>query len=159
MDAVMNGMVTARNPGNATTSELGRHPVDIYVGRQIRFARKRRGMSQESLAKCLGLTFQQIQKYEFGTNRVSASRLFEIARALHRPVSYFFEGLVDVDEREPTDTEKEILTVILGTAEGRRLAKAFLASMPHVRKAIIGLLEAVVQPKETTPETRQTPGL
>ncbi|MEZ2218582.1 helix-turn-helix domain-containing protein [Rhizobium sp. RCC_161_2] len=138
----MNGIITSEKPYNAPANGSGCHPVDIYVGQQIRLARKKQRMSQEALAKCLGLTFQQVQKYEMGVNRVSASKLFEIATALHRSVSYFFEGFADAPQRDPTDAEQESVMVIQNTAEGRRLAKAFVAAMPQVRKAVIGLLES-----------------
>src|SRR5665213_3309630 len=71
------------------------NPVDLHVGGRIRMRRKVLGVSQEKLAEALGLTFQQVQKYERGSNRVSASKLYEIARFLNSPVSYFFEGLAD----------------------------------------------------------------
>lgn len=73
-------------------------PVDRHVGQRIRARRKMIGLSQSTLAEALNLTFQQIQKYERGANRVSASKLYETARCLGVPVSYFFEGLPD-----PTD--------------------------------------------------------
>lgn len=73
-------------------------PVDRHVGQRIRARRKMIGLSQSNLAEALNLTFQQIQKYERGANRVSASKLYETARCLGVPVSYFFEGLPD-----PTD--------------------------------------------------------
>ncbi|WP_047464308.1 helix-turn-helix domain-containing protein [Rhizobium rhizogenes] len=139
----MSNIVTSRKRHNASTDASGCHPVDIYVGQQIRLARKEQRMSQEALAKCLGVTFQQVQKYEIGANRVSASKLFEIATALQRPVSYFFEGFLNAAERNPTDAERESVTVIQHTAEGRRLAKAFVAAMPQVRKAVVGLLESM----------------
>ncbi len=142
----MNDIVTSGKRHNASTGASGCHPVDIYVGQQIRLARREQRMSQEALAKCLGVTFQQVQKYEIGANRVSASKLFEIATALQRPVSYFFEGFPNAAERNPTDAERESVTVIQHTAEGRRLAKAFVAAMPHVRKAVVGLLESMEQP-------------
>ena len=69
--------------------------VDVHVGGRIRARRRSLSITQESMANDLGLTFQQVQKYERGTNRVSASKLYEIARALSSPVSYFFEGLSD----------------------------------------------------------------
>ncbi|MQB41497.1 XRE family transcriptional regulator [Rhizobium sp. ICMP 5592] len=139
----MSNIVTSRKPYNASASGSGCHPVDIYVGQQIRLARKTQRMSQEALAKCLGVTFQQVQKYEIGANRVSASKLFEIATALQRPISYFFEGFANAAERDPTELERESVTVIQHTAEGRRLAKAFVAAMPQVRKAVVGLLESM----------------
>lgn len=68
------------------------HPIDIYVGKKLRFKRMMVGFSQADLAKRVDLTFQQIQKYEKGENRISASKLYEIAQALNCQVSYFFEG-------------------------------------------------------------------
>ncbi len=69
------------------------HPVDVHVGERVRMARKLRGMSQTELAKPLGLSFQQVQKFERGTNRVSAGRLFAVSRILELPISFFFDGL------------------------------------------------------------------
>src|SRR3954452_5745259 len=75
----------------------GPHPVDRHVGLRIRMRRKEMGVSQERLAEALGITFQQVQKYERGANRVSASKLWDIAGALRTPVSYFYDGLGDQD--------------------------------------------------------------
>ena len=72
-----------------------KHPVDIHVGQQIRRRRWMVGITQQKLGVAVGIKFQQIQKYETGMNRVSASRLYEIAKAMEVPVSYFFEGLED----------------------------------------------------------------
>lgn len=69
------------------------HPVDIYVGTRVRQRRSLLGMSQTSLANAVGLTFQQIQKYERGFNRIGSSRLFEFAKVLDVPVSYFFDEI------------------------------------------------------------------
>ncbi len=69
------------------------HPVDVHVGKRIRHRRWMIGMTQQQLADKVGIKFQQIQKYETGMNRVSASRLWDIADALEVPVSFFFEGL------------------------------------------------------------------
>ena len=69
------------------------NPVDIHVGQRIRLRRTLLGMSQEKLGEALGLTFQQVQKYERGANRVGSSRLFQLARVLDVPVSYFFEEM------------------------------------------------------------------
>lgn len=68
------------------------HPVDVHVGKQLRVQRVIMGLSQEALARAVGITFQQVQKYERGVNRLSASRLFDFARVLGVPVSFFFEG-------------------------------------------------------------------
>jgi transcriptional regulator with XRE-family HTH domain len=69
------------------------HPVDIHVGRRLRQRRSLLGLSQTALAKAIGLTFQQIQKYERGSNRIGSSRLFEFATVLDVPVSYFFDEM------------------------------------------------------------------
>jgi len=68
------------------------HPVDVHVGKQLRMQRIVMGLSQEALAKAVGITFQQVQKYERGINRMSASRLYDFARVLSVPVAYFFEA-------------------------------------------------------------------
>lgn len=73
----------------------GPNPVDIHVGARLRFRRNLVGMSQEQLGRATGLTFQQIQKYERGANRMGASRLFQIARILDVPVSWFFDEMTD----------------------------------------------------------------
>src|SRR5512138_763189 len=76
------------------------NPVDKYVGSRVRMRRILVGMSQEKLGEALGLTFQQVQKYEKGTNRIGASRLQHIARHLGVPVEYFFEGAPQVEPRQ-----------------------------------------------------------
>lgn len=68
------------------------HPVDIYVGKRLRMRRVMLGMSQESVGKAIGVTFQQIQKYERGANRMGSSRLYDFSQILNVPVSFFFEG-------------------------------------------------------------------
>jgi len=76
------------------------HPVDIHVGKQLRLRRTILGLSQEAIGNAIGVTFQQVQKYERGVNRMGSSRLFDFAKCLAVPVSYFFEGL------EPTGTKR-----------------------------------------------------
>ncbi|WP_028796194.1 helix-turn-helix domain-containing protein [Thalassobaculum salexigens] len=78
------------------------NPIDIHVGTRVRLRRTLLGMSQERLGEALGLTFQQVQKYERGANRVGASRLFELAKALGVPVSYFFDDMPGEDGVEPS---------------------------------------------------------
>ena len=73
----------------------GPNPVDVYVGKRMRMRRTLLGLSQEELGKALGVTFQQVQKYERGTCRVGASRLWDIGKALNTPVAFFYEGLED----------------------------------------------------------------
>lgn len=76
------------------------HPTDVHVGRRVREARATKSMSQEQLGNILGVSFQQVQKYEKGTNRIGSSRLWDIARALDVPVSYFFEGIEEGGEND-----------------------------------------------------------
>src|SRR5471032_539484 len=71
------------------------NPIDVHVGLQVRLRRNELKISQEKLAETIGLTFQQVQKYERGTNRISASKLYEIARTLRVSIAWFFEGLSD----------------------------------------------------------------
>lgn len=77
------------------------HPVDVHVGKRIRHRRWLLGMTQQQLAEQVGIKFQQIQKYETGANRVSASRLWDISARLGVPVSFFFEGLAPVEPAAP----------------------------------------------------------
>jgi transcriptional regulator with XRE-family HTH domain len=106
----------------------GPDPVDVHVGRQLRYLRVSRRMSQERLAAAVDLTFQQIQKYEKGTNRVSASVLYRLANALGVPVSTFFEGI----ERNGTIASDDGTPVVEGllatAAELQRLGDSELRS-------------------------------
>ena len=87
---------TSIRPGRVARLPPGvPNPIDVHVGGRVRLRRTLLGMSQEKLGDAVGLTFQQIQKYERGANRVSASRLYEFSRILGMPVSYFFEGLAE----------------------------------------------------------------
>ena len=78
------------------------HPVDLHVGKQLRMRRTIQGLSQEAIGRAIGVTFQQIQKYERGVNRMGSSRLYDFSRILKVPVSYFFEGL-DQQASDGTD--------------------------------------------------------
>jgi transcriptional regulator with XRE-family HTH domain len=77
----------------------GRSPIDVHVGARVRLRRTMLRMSQDKLAAALGLTFQQVQKYERAANRISASRLYQLCRILKVPISYFFENM-DAEGRE-----------------------------------------------------------
>ena len=94
-----------------------KHAVDVHVGKRIRHRRWMNGTTQQQLAEAVGIKFQQIQKYETGMNRVSASRLWDISRVLSVPVSFFFEGLdakQDSTDTMPGDilTDKEALELL-----------------------------------------------
>ena len=116
----------------------GPHPVDRHVGLRIRMRRKEIGVSQERLAEALGITFQQVQKYERGANRVSASKLWEIAQALKTSVSYFYEGLGG-DDQPAAQTQDFMLT-----AEGLELMAAFpRITQPALRRKLLELVRTV----------------
>ncbi|PHY12476.1 transcriptional regulator [Caulobacter sp. B11] len=123
------------------TLEQDRHPnpIDLHVGARIRMRRKLLGISQEKLAEGLGLTFQQVQKYERGANRVSASKLYEIARSLQSSVAYFFEGLADPTEGETSaqTNQGQFVHDFLMTTEGLELAGLFpKINKPKVRRVL-----------------------
>ncbi|WP_082811840.1 helix-turn-helix domain-containing protein [Haematospirillum jordaniae] len=84
------------------------NPVDVHVGARVRFCRTVQRISQTTLADALGLTFQQIQKYERGTNRISASRLWDISQALGVPVTYFFDDLPDALSRDEIHQQEAV---------------------------------------------------
>lgn len=126
------------------------HPVDIHVGRRLRLKRTILGMSQEAVGKEIGVTFQQIQKYERGINRMGASRLFDFAKALGVPVSYFFEGYGDyaMDEvsayalGEPQAGSYEHEKV--NSRETLEVMRAYYRiKSPALRKRIIELIKAM----------------
>ncbi|CAN7562013.1 helix-turn-helix domain-containing protein [Phenylobacterium sp. LjRoot225] len=130
----------------------GPHPVDRHVGLRIRMRRKELGISQEKLADALGLTFQQVQKYERAANRVSASKLYEIARALNASVGYFYEGLATVEEIDPPAAPNLEAHAFLLTPEGAELAAIFpKLGRSRVRRKVIELVRAIVGAEESEP--------
>jgi transcriptional regulator with XRE-family HTH domain len=123
------------------------NPIDVHVGSRVRLRRMLLGMSQEKLGEHLGLTFQQIQKYEKGINRIGASRLFDLAKVLGVPVQFFYEelpvsggdGATGFAERPAESYAIEFL----GSREGLELNKAFARiSDPRVRRSIVELVRA-----------------
>jgi len=126
--------------------------VDLHVGGRVRLRRKMVGLSQERLADALQLTFQQIQKYERGANRISASKLYEIARTLQVPVSYFFDGLADpvTEERDDVgEAAHRALSAFLSTPEGLELAAIFpKIEKGRVRRQILDLVRALADEAE-----------
>jgi transcriptional regulator with XRE-family HTH domain len=129
-------------------------PTDKHVGSRLRMRRLMLDMSQADLADGLGLTFQQVQKYEKGTNRVSASRLQHLSQILQVPVSFFFEGAPAATGIRPSagDTAEAPSPVyvadFLATSDGLSLVKAFMCIKDaNLRRAIVRLVE------EITPET------
>ena len=123
------------------------NPIDIHVGSRIRLRRTMLGMSQEKLGESLGITFQQIQKYEKGTNRVGASRLQNISSILNVPVSFFFEDAPG-DQSTPGGmaeaSSSNYVVDFLSSAEGLQLNRAFVKiSDPKVRRRVVDLVKAL----------------
>ena len=123
------------------------HPVDIHVGSRVRMRRTLLGMSQEKLGDALGLTFQQVQKYERGANRVGSSRLYEISQILDVPVAFFFEEMSPETAEVPpglAEDQKEMEYDPLAKRETLELVRAYYRiEDPRVRKRIFELTKAV----------------
>lgn len=129
-------------------------PIDVHVGSRIRSRRMALKISQEKLADGLGLTFQQVQKYEKGINRVGASRLQMIAAILTVPVSFFFEDAPNqpavTRKKAAHDSSIDFITDFLGEEDGHRLIKAFLRiRAPVVRRSIVHMVEAISAPRSS----------
>jgi transcriptional regulator with XRE-family HTH domain len=129
----------------------GIHPTDKHVGQRVRMRRLMLGLSQTDLADTLGLTFQQVQKYEKGTNRISASRLQRISEILQVPVEFFFEGAPHArEEHVQADAPfPQHVSDYLATTDGLRLTKAFM-QIPNatLRRSIVNLIEQIADSED-----------
>jgi transcriptional regulator with XRE-family HTH domain len=137
--------------------------VDAHVGSRVRLRRMLIGMSQEKLGELLGLTFQQVQKYEKGANRIGASRLYDISSILGVPVSYFFDDLQGDHgvKRNPnhgasTDIDAgPYMMEFVSSAEGFQLVRAFTKiTDPRVRKRMLDLVKSLTGEEEVYPDFR-----
>ncbi len=128
------------------------NPVDAQVGSRVRLRRMLIGMSQERLGELLGLTFQQVQKYEKGVNRIGAGRLFDVARILGVPIDYFYEnvssqlgqgrGFAESDESPP-------VMEFVSSGEGLQLSLAFMRIKDSkVRKRVLDLVKSLAEEKD-----------
>jgi transcriptional regulator with XRE-family HTH domain len=144
--ATVSGRSVEAGEGREESEGGGPHPVDRHVGLRIRMRRKELGISQERLAESLGLTFQQVQKYERAANRVSASKLFEIARALNTGVAYFYEGLAVVEDGESAGAGSLDAQTLLLTPEGAELAALFpRLGRSRVRRKVVELVRILAE--------------
>ena len=128
--------------------EFAPNPIDVHVGARIRMRRKFQKLSQQDVANALGLTFQQVQKYERGANRVSASKLFEIAIFLKVPVTYFFDGYGKHDDEGEwiVSASEEAISNFLTTPEGIELARLFpLIKTAKQRRSVLSLVAALAE--------------
>ena len=128
------------------------NPIDIHVGKRVRLRRTLLGMSQEKLGKAINLTFQQVQKYERGTNRIGSSRLYQLSQVLDIPVSYFFDDLpIEITARKsPGLTDVKVASFQgdpLVKRETLELVRAYYRiTDPSVRRRIFELVKAVAKP-------------
>jgi transcriptional regulator with XRE-family HTH domain len=128
------------------------HPTDNHAGKKLRMRRKMLGMSQTKLADALGLTFQQVQKYEKGANRMGASRLQQISRILQVPVEFFFDGVSHQEEQNGPQSDAPSVQYVsdyLASADGLQLTRAFTQiSDVGVRRSIVRLVERIAAPED-----------
>ncbi len=134
---IIEEIIEPRNPRRSSAAGDEPNPVDLYVGQKLKARRNLIGITQEVLAEATGITFQQVQKYEKGRNRLSASRLFQFSRVLDVPVAYFFEGFLSTDlgiglqggfadnEQEPFESEAEAAEDIMLQKETIDLVRTY----------------------------------
>ena len=128
-------------------------PIDVQVGTRVRLRRMLIGMSQEKLGELLGLTFQQVQKYEKGVNRIGAGRLFQVAHILGVPIDYFYEGVNGANEGTPGFADSggasPPVMEFLSSGEGLQLSLAFMKIKdPKVRKRVLDLVKSLSDGEE-----------
>mgnify|MGYP001243881791 FL=1 len=128
------------------------NPVDIHVGKRVRLRRTLLGISQEKLGKAINLTFQQVQKYERGTNRIGSSRLYQLSQVLDIPVSYFFDDLpIEITaKKSPGSVDVKVASFQgdpLVKRETLELVRAYYRiTDPRVRRQVFELIKAVAKP-------------
>jgi transcriptional regulator with XRE-family HTH domain len=145
---VRRGLFTVR-----TLPKKHANPVDAQVGSRVRLRRMLIGMSQERLGELLGLTFQQVQKYEKGVNRIGAGRLFDVARILGVPIDYFYESVSGQPAGSRSISEEEVAPPVLefvSSGEGLQLSLAFMRIRDvKVRKRVLDLVRSLADEKAT----------
>ena len=142
------GQVRARQTSETRVSIAAKkqaNPIDIQVGNRVRIRRMLIGMSQERLGDLLGLTFQQVQKYEKGVNRIGAGRLFEVSRILNVPVDFFYEGVNDAAQ-SANETDGAPVMDFVSSGEGLQLSLAFMKIKDaKVRKRVLDLVKSLAE--------------
>jgi|APSaa5957512535_1039671.scaffolds.fasta_scaffold256410_1 transcriptional regulator with XRE-family HTH domain len=119
------------------------HPIDIYVGKRVRLRRKLLGLTQSDLANKLDITFQQIQKYEKGENRISASKLYEIGATLGNNVAYFFDGYEPQEESVEAENNHQDIS-ILDNNDAIQLVRSFSTiKNSKLQKKLLSLIATV----------------
>ena len=120
-----------------------KNPVDLHIGQRVRHRRWLLGMTQQQLAQSVGIRFQQIQKYESGANRVSASRLWDLAQALDIPVSFFFEGLLNGSSKHEANSDGNVEAGVLQNKETMDLIRAYYGLDEGPRRRLLDLAKAL----------------
>src|SRR5450759_2807702 len=146
------GCASRHHTGDALVAKKLPNPIDTHVGSRVRMRRMMLGMSQEKLGDALDLTFQQVQKYEKGTNRIGASRLHHIADILQVPVASFFEGAPGQLKADSNDPSPAYVSDYLATTDGLALIKAFTQIKDaKLRRSIVDVVKAVSYTHLTLP--------
>jgi transcriptional regulator with XRE-family HTH domain len=135
---------------STSTGRKAPNAIDVHIGRRIRARRGHLGMSQKNLASALGLSFQQVQKYEKGVNRVGGSRLQQISDALGIEPSHFFAGAPTAEKKAAPPNEGKLsqleITSFLATRDGATLVRSYLAiKQKPLRQAVIGLMRTIAK--------------
>lgn len=141
------------------SDERSANVIDMRLGQKLRARRMEVGLSQEKLAELLGVTFQQVQKYEKGVNRIAASRLFQISAALDVTVGYFFEGLsVGRADGLAEEGPEGVVYEALATPDGLQLLTLYSSiKSPKLRRRVLDLLRALVETDEEDGEGQCSP--
>lgn len=136
-----------RGCGVSIEGAIMANAIDLYVGKRLRRRRRLLGLTQQQLAESIGIRFQQIQKYECGANRVTASRLFELSVALNVPVNFFFEGLQQSAETDavgaPANDRELIAADVLSQKETLELIRAYYKLGERPRRRLLDLAKAL----------------
>lgn len=119
------------------------HPIDVHVGQRVRERRKTLGITQDRLAQALDLTFQQVQKYERGVNRISASKLYEAAQVLQVPVNWFFEGDDDACAKVAGRIEPTLESGLSGKETRDLIAAYCRLATPKLRRQVLDLIKGM----------------
>jgi transcriptional regulator with XRE-family HTH domain len=135
------------------------HPSDIYAGARLRFRRQTLGLSQGAVAEALGLTFQQVQKYERGANRISASRLQALSSFLNVPIGFFFEGEDGSDNPAEKGAGSDMFLEFLTTREGVNFNAAFASiTDKSIRRSLLAMVKAIAESTELSNGETQVMG-
>ena len=136
-----------RRPGKPVSRKsTGPHKTDILVGSRVRMRRNMLVLSQEKLGEKIGLTFQQVQKYEKGVNRIGAGRLYQVAQILGVPINYFYEGVIEqsAESIRNGDSSTPPVMEFLSSGEGLQLSLAFMRIRDHkVRRRVLDLVKSL----------------